>query len=120
MPEAFQPGRYDITLKGARLDRELLVNGTDTRILDVTCQTNTGHLITFDKNSVKVEPHTKPDPEFPATKAGGHSLVVEYGDCELYGTCQCGKSLGSIRPNHSIDTTLAQRWERHIMTEVPR
>jgi len=56
---------------------------------------------------------------FPATWEGGHALVVEYGDCELYGRCQCGTPFGSIRPNQSIDTAFVQKWERHVMTEVP-
>jgi hypothetical protein len=40
------------------------------------------------------------------------------GDCEFYGTCNCGKELAMIRPNQSFDV-LAQAWERHVMTEVP-
>lgn len=59
------------------------------------------------------------DPEFPATKAGGHALVVEYGDCELYGSCQCGKRFGEVRPDKPIDE-FAGPWERHVMTEVAR
>lgn len=55
---------------------------------------------------------------FPATWEGGHALIVEYGDCELHGRCQCGRGFGSIRPNQSIDTTLAKNWERHVMKEV--
>jgi hypothetical protein len=59
------------------------------------------------------------DEEFPATWDGGHALIVEYGDCEMYGRCQCKKDFGIIRPNQSLDL-FAGKWERHIMTEVPR
>lgn len=52
--------------------------------------------------------------------ADGHDLIIGYGDCELYGRCECGKSFGSIRPNQSIDTVLAMKWEKHVMTEVRR
>jgi hypothetical protein len=54
------------------------------------------------------------DQEFPATWAGGHALVIEYGDCELPGRCLCGASFGVIRPDQSLDI-LADRWERHVM-----
>lgn len=56
MSDAFEPGIYDITLKGVRLDRELVVAGSGIRILDVQCQTRTGHLITYDAGSVIVKP----------------------------------------------------------------
>lgn len=55
------------------------------------------------------------DPEFPATQAGGHALIVEYGDEVLNGTCQCGERFGSITPDTSLDR-LADPWERHVMT----
>lgn len=58
------------------------------------------------------------DNDFPATWAGGHSLVVEYGDCELHARCQCGEELGSITPDKPIDD-LATPWERHVM-HLPR
>ncbi|WP_073946485.1 hypothetical protein [Streptomyces kebangsaanensis] len=64
------------------------------------------------------EPHTDPpDLEFRETLAGGHALIVQYGDCELIGSCQCGRALGRIRPDRSLDQ-LAGLWERHTMTEV--
>lgn len=50
----------------------------------------------------------------------GHELIISYGDCELYGRCQCGKSFGYIKPNQSIDEVLAMKWERHVMLEVTR
>ena len=56
MSDTFEPGIYNITLKGVRLDRELRVAGSGERILDVKCQTRTGHLITYDAGSVVVEP----------------------------------------------------------------
>ncbi|MBT2505125.1 hypothetical protein J7I98_04280 [Streptomyces sp. ISL-98] len=53
------------------------------------------------------------DAEFPATWNGGHSLVVEYGDCELYGRCQCGKEFGMVTPDKSLDR-FAGPWELHV------
>ncbi len=64
------------------------------------------------------EPHAaEPDPDFRETLAGGHALVVEYGDCELIASCQCGKSLGMTTPDSSLDT-FVPGWERHTNTEV--
>jgi len=64
------------------------------------------------------EPHTDPpDTEFRETLAGGHALVVEHGDCELVGSCQCGRPLGRLAAHGSVDG-LAALWERHTMTEV--
>jgi hypothetical protein len=60
---------------------------------------------------------TPPDPDFRETLAGGHALIVEYGDCEIHGSCQCGKRLGMTTPDASLDT-FASPWERHCMTEV--
>lgn len=57
--------------------------------------------------------------EFPATWEGGHALVIEYGDCETYGRCQCGRDFGSRTPNKSLDE-FGMAWENHVMTEVPR
>lgn len=57
------------------------------------------------------------DPDFRETLAGGHALIVEYGDCELIGSCQCGKPFGRTTPDASLDT-FVQPWERHCMTEV--
>lgn len=59
-----------------------------------------------------------PDTEFVETLAGGHALLVQYGDCELIGTCQCGRALGRITPAGSVDH-LAGLWERHTTTELP-
>lgn len=50
-------------------------------------------------------------------RTGGHDLVVSMGDCEFYGACTCGKPLGSIKPDKSLDE-LGLAWERHVMTEV--
>lgn len=52
--------------------------------------------------------------DFPATWEGGHALVVEFGDEELPGRCQCGTSFGMIRPDQSLDTFVGP-WERHVM-----
>ncbi|MFJ5217227.1 hypothetical protein ACIP98_21200 [Streptomyces sp. NPDC088354] len=54
----------------------------------------------------------------PASWEGGHALVVELGDCELHGRCQCGASLGTIRVDKPLDL-LAGPWERHVMVDVP-
>lgn len=65
------------------------------------------------------EPYTDPpDTEFRETLAGGHALIVQYGDCELIGSCQCGRALGRITPAGSVDH-LAALWERHTCTELP-
>ncbi|MER7815590.1 hypothetical protein [Streptomyces sp. NPDC096153] len=69
-------------------------------------------------NAAYKEPHADvPDPDFRESLPGGHALVVEFGDCEFHGSCQCGKPLGTIRQNQSIDRFGGQ-WERHCMTEV--
>jgi hypothetical protein len=109
----FQPDELvKITVVPARVQKE------DAHWL--SCLLGAYHFtVPLDGPGVTVE-RVDGDPEFPATKEGGHSLVIEFGDEDLYGSCQCGKSFGSIRPNRSIDKTLAQRWERHVMTEVPR
>jgi hypothetical protein len=57
------------------------------------------------------------DEEFPATWEGGHALVIEYGDCELYARCQCMADFGSARPDESWDR-FGMAWEKHVMTEV--
>jgi hypothetical protein len=65
-----------------------------------------------------------PDPDFRETEAGGHALVlehapghallIEYGDCEFYFTCQCGRSMPSLplRPDRSWLPVLTQ-WFLH-------
>lgn len=64
------------------------------------------------------EPHAQPaDEEFEATLAGGHALVLEHGDCETYGTCQCGRKFGVITPDIPLDH-FGRPWEQHLMTEV--
>lgn len=60
-----------------------------------------------------------PDPDFRETLAGGHALIVEYGDCELHGSCQCGTRFGMTTPDASLDTFMPA-WERHCMTGVAR
>lgn len=67
------------------------------------------------------EPHTPTglgDPEFPTTLEGGHALIVEYGDCEFLGSCQCGKGLGTVTPDRYRDDVFGSKWEQHVMTEV--
>lgn len=58
-----------------------------------------------------------PNPDFRETLAGGHALVIEYGDCEMHGSCQCGKRFGMCRPDASLDT-FVRPWERHTHTEL--
>jgi hypothetical protein len=57
---------------------------------------------------------TPQDPEFPATWAGGHALVLEYGDEEMHGRCQCGQRFTPQRPDKPLDG-FAGPWERHVM-----
>lgn len=52
--------------------------------------------------------------EFPATWAGGHALIVEFGDMELHGHCQCGESFGTIPPDKPLEM-FAPGWEHHVM-----
>jgi len=59
-----------------------------------------------------------PDSEFPATWEGGHALVIEFGDEELIGRCQCGTSFGYRTPDKTLDS-FADTWERHVMS-LPR
>jgi hypothetical protein len=58
------------------------------------------------------------DEDFRTTWEGGHALVIEYGDCEFYGRCQCGKELGMVTPNRYRDDVFGAKWERHVITEV--
>lgn len=58
------------------------------------------------------------DEDFRTTWEGGHALVIEYGDCEFYGRCQCGKDFGMVTPDRFRDDTFGGKWERHVMTEV--
>ncbi|WP_329492461.1 hypothetical protein OG618_37440 (plasmid) [Kitasatospora sp. NBC_01246] len=55
-----------------------------------------------------------PDPQFPASLAGGHALVLEYGDCEILASCQCGQRLGTSTPDRPLDDH-ATTWERHVI-----
>ncbi|MEU9670348.1 hypothetical protein AB0E25_33205 [Streptomyces bobili] len=58
------------------------------------------------------------DPDFKTTLGGGHALIVEYGDCEFYGRCQCGKQFGMVTPDKFSDDVFGERWEHHVVTEV--
>lgn len=60
----------------------------------------------------------KDDEDFRTTWEGGHALVIEYGDCEFYGRCQCGKDFGMVTPDKFRDDVFGGKWERHVMTEV--
>lgn len=55
---------------------------------------------------------------FPTTQEGGHALMIEYGDCEFYGSCQCGVEFGMAKPNESWETKFGRKWERHTTLEV--
>jgi hypothetical protein len=47
----------------------------------------------------------------------GPDLLIEVGDCEFHGSChRCGKHLGSVRPNQSLDV-LGNLWDRHANVE---
>jgi len=52
--------------------------------------------------------------EFPATWAGGHALVIEFGDEELLARCQCMVPLGIGTPATPLDA-FAGPWEKHVM-----
>jgi hypothetical protein len=54
------------------------------------------------------------DEEFPASWAGGHALVIEFGDEEFIARCQCGIPFGARNPASSLDLW-QQPWERHVM-----
>jgi hypothetical protein len=58
------------------------------------------------------------DEDSVTTWEGGHALVIEYGDCEFYGRCQCGKDFGMVTPDKFRDDVFGAKWERHVMTEV--
>ncbi|MDX3455093.1 hypothetical protein PV396_24650 [Streptomyces sp. ME02-8801-2C] len=58
-----------------------------------------------------------PDPDFRETLGGGHALVVEYDDCEMHASCQCGSRFGITTPDASLDT-FVPAWEHHTNTEV--
>lgn len=60
----------------------------------------------------------KDDDAFTTTWDGGHALIVEHGDCEFYGRCQCGKQFGMVTPDKFRDDVFGAKWERHVMTEV--
>ncbi|MEU6340230.1 hypothetical protein ABZ883_04675 [Streptomyces sp. NPDC046977] len=63
----------------------------------------------------------RPSPDDDVERAsweGGHALIVELGDCELHGRCQCGTQLGTVRVDKPLDD-LACSWERHVMVDVP-
>lgn len=65
------------------------------------------------------------DPDFRETRAGGHALilehtpghaiVVEYGDCEFWVSCQCGHRLAlPIRPDRPLAPSV-----RRIVDHAP-
>ncbi|MEW2567689.1 hypothetical protein [Streptomyces sp. NPDC047070] len=61
------------------------------------------------------EPRSHPtDDEFDATLAGGHALIVEDADTERYGTCQCGKRLGTVSPYISPNAFVPS-WQLHLI-----
>ena len=54
------------------------------------------------------------DTEFPATWAGGHALVTEFGDEEIIAHCQCGEPFGCGTPATPLDH-FGRAWEQHVM-----
>lgn len=56
----------------------------------------------------------EPDPEFRETWAGGHAMIVQYGDCEFIASCQCGLHLVTLRPDEPTSVMFA-RWAAHTM-----
>jgi hypothetical protein len=61
---------------------------------------------------------TRNDETFLTTWEGGHALVIEYGDCEFYGRCQCGKTFGMATPNRFRADTFCDKWEQHVMRDL--
>lgn len=59
---------------------------------------------------------TDPDTDHPATLAGGHALVLQYGDAEFIATCQCGHDLGTHRPDRLDHDAITATWEHHVLT----
>jgi hypothetical protein len=74
-------------------------------------------------------PADPPDPDFRETEAGGHALVlehapghallIEYGDCEFYFTCQDGiKMYPELRPDKPWLPAVAA-WLAHCPPTLP-
>ena len=59
---------------------------------------------------------SEPDTEFPATWAGGHALIIEFGDEEFSARCQCGVPLRTSLPASASIDLYALPWERHVMS----
>jgi hypothetical protein len=68
-------------------------------------------------------PPNPPDPDFRETITGGHALIleyapghavlVEYGDCEFWASCQCGYRVPlPVRPDESL-VPAVERVVRH-------
>ncbi|MFJ2780214.1 hypothetical protein [Kitasatospora sp. NPDC087315] len=55
------------------------------------------------------------DPEYPATLAGGHALILQYGDCEFITSCQCGHDIATHRPDQLDLNAIATAWEHHVI-----
>lgn len=45
-------------------------------------------------------------------RSPGHALVVEYGDCEFYLSCQCGVQFAVLKPNREW-VLAVQGWLTH-------
>jgi hypothetical protein len=67
------------------------------------------------KTYTPTSPIPSPADEFPATWEGGHALVIEFGDEELHGRCQCGEQLGTRRPDEGLDG-FGDPWAGHVVT----
>jgi hypothetical protein len=74
-------------------------------------------------------PADPPDPDMRETEVGGHALIlehapghallIEYGDCEFYFTCQCGQRLATaLRPDRPWLRVIAQ-WLAHCPPTSP-
>lgn len=59
-----------------------------------------------------------PDTDFPETWQGGHAMIIEYGDCEFYASCQCGAPLGMATPDRftAMLPRFADAWENHSVS----
>lgn len=103
------------------------VDGTDVqrladalnaaRLVGIKFQVGPNPHIKWDSITEKWEPAAigAADEDFPTTWEGGHALIVEHGDCEFYGRCQCGAKFGMVTPDKFRDDVFGDKWERHVM-----
>lgn len=114
----------------SKTELQIPIQGTDVqrladalnaaRLVGIKFEVGPNPHIRFDSLTDRFVPATSvPDiDDFRTTWEGGHALITEYGDCEFYGRCQCGKDFGMVTPNRYRADVFGTKWERHVMTEV--